>query len=141
MSSRRRPTLLLLAAALSVILMSGCFGGANEPDGDGDVIVGAESASVQLAEGEVLVVELGEVNSGAGATWEPDAAVLGPGRWVNTYAGDEDPPPPGTPSTLANHLDAVGPGVTTIEFQYNVRGESMDPPRGPGRIVLEVTVT
>lgn len=147
MTSRRRSTVLAAVAALSFVVLTGCTGDADESDdggGAGAVTVGAQSASVQLVQGEVLVVELGEINGGVGSTWdlvaEPDAAVLGPGRRVSTSVGDEDPPPPGTPSALAYHLEAVGPGATTIEFRYSLRGELTDPPSGPGQVVIEVTV-
>jgi predicted secreted protein len=107
------------------------------------VPVGAGSAHVEA--GEVLQVDLGEVNPSIGDAWflvhPPDAAVLGEGE--ESFESECDEPGCGGRATWT--FTARSPGTTRLEFRYCYRSRPDDcqpqPDRGPSGIVaLTVTV-
>ena len=83
-----------LSAAIHVLLsavLTACAGSAEKT-------VSYTATSVDLAPGEALVVEFGEVNGSVGDAWvltqEPDPAILGEGEELTRALGDA----PGSPS-------------------------------------------
>lgn len=120
-----------------VLALAGC-------GGPTIVVVPVESGSAQLAQGEVLHVDLGEVNHSIGDQWylltPPDAAVLSEGE--REYEADCDDP--GCGGREGWVFTARGAGTTTLVFRYCYRSEppSCEPQadRGPSDPV-ELTVT
>ncbi|WP_081913341.1 protease inhibitor I42 family protein [Glycomyces sp. NRRL B-16210] len=131
------PKLLTPVFAL-VLALSGCSGP------DSTVPLDAESASVSA--GETLRIDFGKVNPSVGDSWylveEPDAAVL-------TEVGRETRDDPdcdgdGCGIELAWDFEAVGPGETTLVFQYCFRTDLEECVADPEReepVELTVTVT
>jgi predicted secreted protein len=114
----RRRILLVVTV---FVLLAGCGGGRT-------VEVGVTAGSVQLAAGEVLRVDLGQVNPSIGDSWylvgTPDAAVLTEGE--EDYDSDCDKDAVGCGGRLAWVFTAHGPGKTTLLFQYCYRSSLDD---------------
>ena len=141
MTRRRTPPLALALAGLSGLVglaLAGC---------SGEQVVRVDAAStsvVELAVGETLALDLGEVNPSVGDAWEvavePDPAVLAPAEY-HTDGGDGEVA--GGSIEAEYRFEAVGPGTTTLELQYAYRG-STDPDETARRVAddrLVVTVT
>jgi hypothetical protein len=143
-SGRSRPGRLGWSGVVvaGLLLATGCFG---TPTIDARY----DAGSVHLAIGELLRVEIGEVNTSIGDSWhvigEPDRAVLGPGKSDLDY--DDCPEGHvGCSGRLWWTFPAVGKGVTGIVFRYCYRSRpgpdcAPEPSRGPAEpVTLTVTV-
>jgi predicted secreted protein len=133
--SGMRRRILLVGAVF--VLLAGC-GGPRTVDVD------LTAGSVQIAAGETLRVDLGQVNASIGDSWylvgTPDSAVLSEGE--KDY--DTDCDAPGCGGRLAWVFTARGPGETTLVFRYCYRSSLSDcqpePGRGP-QVPVQLAVT
>lgn len=144
----RRPPLgaRVLPVALLALAAGACSGGGSSddrPDLPEEVVVDHTEATAEVAVGQTLVVDFGEISSSIGDGWavavEPDPAVLGPGEEDSETVGEEVP---GARSELWYSFDAVAEGTTSITFQYSYRGDTEVEYRGgPSTLEMDVTVT
>lgn len=146
MRPRLRNSLAALGLALGAALLSAC----TEPDlpplpspASDDVRISASESAANVKDGGSLVVDFGRYNESVGDYWEiaveGDPLVLGPGEMKQASLGKEGEE--GASSELEFTFTAMGPGETTIEFQYTNRNEAGDPPKDlPARVVIDVTV-
>ncbi|WP_282826254.1 hypothetical protein [Gulosibacter sediminis] len=148
--------LLTLAATLTIaaLAVTGCVQ-ASDPDstdanGDAqnngdftvDVTVDYTDDEVTLAEGDVLEVNFGTINTSIGDEWgitaQPDSDVV-----VNTVRpGDPNATAvaPGSDTEFSLYFEAVGTGETSVTFQYSYRGTATTPAEGPGSTTLTIKV-
>jgi predicted secreted protein len=113
--------------------------------GPATVEVKATAGSASLAKGETLRVDFGDINESIGDSWylvtQPDATILTEKDQVfDSRCGQ-----PGCASHMTWLFAAVGPGTTTVVFQYCYRTRPENCDNGPGRgpadpVHLTVTV-
>ena len=116
--------LVALAAATALVgataLLSGC---SSAPKA---VTVDAASGTATVPVGGELTIELGEINPSVGESWvivtDPDPAVLSGGTEVT--GEPEKDGLVGAPTQLSYAFTAVATGTTTVEFEYQLRGET-----------------
>jgi hypothetical protein len=135
----------LVRRALAV-LVGVCLGFTAGCGGPSTVEVQVGDGSARVKRGDVLRVDLGEVNASIGDSWylveKPDPAILDEGE--RDY--DTDCDEPGCGGRMAWLFTARGPGTTTLVFRYCYRSRpdncEPQPDRGPDQPVnLAVTVT
>lgn len=116
-----------LALIVSLVVLAGGAGYALRPRRPA-VVVEPSADSVTLEVGEVLVIDLGTINSSIGDGWEvavePDPTVLTPGESDTEYLADDDED--GGYSTMTYSFEAIAEGETTLELQYSFRGSTAD---------------
>lgn len=145
-------SLLALAATLTIaaLAITGCAQ-ASDPDStdaqdNGDftvnVTVDYTDGEVTLAEGDVLEVNFGTINTSIGDEWgitaQPDSDIV-----VNTVRpGDPNATvvAPGSDTEFSLYFEAVGTGETSVTFQYSYRGTETTPAEGPGSTTLTIKV-
>jgi len=132
----------LVGSVLAAVTAAGLAGCSSGPE---KVTAELSAGQATLSDGEILRVNFGPYNAGIGDSWylttEPDRAVL-------TDRGqdvDRECDMPGCDGTLHWEFAAVGPGQTTLVFQYCYRSRPDDcdpgPDRGPAQpVTLSVTV-
>jgi len=134
-----------LVAAVVVTVLAGCSGGSD----DDPVTVSVAAGQVDLAEGEVLQVDLGPYNASIGDSWQvtgaPNPAVLRDDDQTVEPDADCGTGQVGCGGSLTWEFTAIGRGSTTIEFRYCYRSRVPDcdpgPDRGPAQpVTLGVTV-
>lgn len=128
-----RVIVIVSTAVLLSAVLTACAGSAEKT-------VPYTATSVDLAPGEALVVEFGEVNGSVGDEWvlteEPDPAILGEGEELTRALGDA----PGSPSELSYRFEPVGAGTTVITWEYRFRGEVPEEPADQRTAEIRVTV-
>jgi inhibitor of cysteine peptidase len=136
--SRMRRVALMLLVLVCVLVPAGC-GSSGDDDDESGVRVDDEDAGsiVQLAESDMLVVEL-DGNPSTGYNWfvrSIDETVLKQDGDAE-FAAERDVP--GSPGIVTLRFNAVGEGTTTLDLAYYRDFEPNVPPARTYQIVVEV---